>query len=90
VDSGPSQVEFRRLVRDQALLTSLAERTGGRFAELSDPAAIADLVAYIESQPVQSNELEETIQIVRHPAWFILLIILLGAEWFWRRRVFLP
>lgn len=90
VDSGPSQVEFRRLVRDQALLSSLAERTGGRFAEVSSPDAITDLVRFIESQPVQTLELEETLQIVRHPAWFILLILLLGAEWVWRRRVYLP
>lgn len=90
VDSGPSQVEFRRMVRDQALLTSLAERTGGRFAELRDANSISELVRFIESQPVQTLELEETVQVARHPAWFILLFMLLGAEWFWRRRVFLP
>jgi hypothetical protein len=90
VDSGPSQVEFRRMVRDQALLTSLAERTGGRFAELRDANSISELVRFIESQSVQTLELEETVQVARHPAWFILLIVLLGAEWFWRRRVFLP
>ena len=90
VDSGPSQVEFRRMVRDQALLTSLAERTGGRFAELRDANSISELVRFIESQPVQTLEREETVQVARHPAWFILLIVLLGAEWLWRRRVFLP
>lgn len=90
VDSGPSQVEFRRLVRDQVLLTSLAERTGGRFAELRDEASIRELVAYIESQAPQIRQMEQTVQVVRHPVWFIVLIVMLGTEWFWRRRVFMP
>ncbi|MEN9839573.1 MAG: hypothetical protein RL177_1052 [Bacteroidota bacterium] len=90
VDSGPSQVEFRRLVRDQALLTSLASRTGGRFSDLKDATSIDEMVRFINEQPVQTQELEETLQVARHPAWFVLLLVLLTAEWFWRRRVFLP
>jgi hypothetical protein len=90
VDSGPSQVEYRRLVRDQALLESLAERTGGRVSELEEENSIDELVRLINEQPVQKKELKETLQLARHPAWFVLLIVLLTTEWFWRRRVFLP
>jgi hypothetical protein len=83
LESGASQIEFRRMRRDDVLLNAIAERSGG----LSDWGDIKNRLSSAESIQI---EREESILVARHPAWFILLLILLGTEWFWRRRVFLP
>lgn len=83
IESGASQIEFRRMRQDSNLLNAITERSGG----LSDWTTILDRLNDAESIAI---EREETILLARHPGWFILLLILLGTEWFWRRRVFLP
>lgn len=83
IESGASQIEFRRLRRDDILLNAMAERSGGS----TDQTEILSLLDAAESIAI---ERKETILLARHPSWFILLLILLGTEWFWRRRIFLP
>ncbi len=83
VESGASQIEFRRMRRDDVLLNAITERSGGS----SDWTTILERLNSAESISI---EREESILVARHPGWFILLLILLGTEWFWRRRVFLP
>ncbi len=90
VDTGPSQIEFRRLTRDQALLKALAERTGGTLTELGADPGVESILQMIQSMKPETKERVEKLSVARHPAWFVLLLLLLTTEWFWRRRVFLP
>ncbi|HEV7993699.1 MAG TPA: hypothetical protein VGP25_17870 [Gemmatimonadaceae bacterium] len=65
-----------------ALLRQLSNETGGRYYPLAQSAQLADDVNYTESGVTQKDA---------HDLWdmpivFLLLVTLLGAEWFYRRR----
>jgi hypothetical protein len=64
------------------LLRQVASETGGKYYALSQSARLADDVNYTESGVTQRDA---------HDLWdmpivFLLLVTLLGAEWFYRRR----
>jgi hypothetical protein len=64
------------------LLRQVANETGGKYYALSQAARLADDVNYTESGVTQRDA---------HDLWdmpivFFLLVTLLGAEWFYRRR----
>jgi uncharacterized membrane protein len=64
------------------LLRQVANETGGKYYPLSQAARLADDVNYTESGVTQRDA---------HDLWdmpivFLLLVTLLGAEWFYRRR----
>jgi hypothetical protein len=64
------------------LLRQVANETGGKYYPLSQAAHLADDVNYTESGVTQRDA---------HDLWdmpivFLLLVTLLGAEWFYRRR----
>ena len=64
------------------LLRQVANETGGKYYALSQAARLADDVNYTESGVTQRDA---------HDLWdmpivFLLLVTLLGAEWFYRRR----
>jgi hypothetical protein len=64
------------------LLRQVANETGGHYYPLSDAARLAEDVNYTESGVTQRDA---------HDLWdmpivFLLLVTLLGAEWFYRRR----
>ncbi|MEO8562891.1 MAG: hypothetical protein ABI601_12490 [bacterium] len=65
-----------------ALLRQVSNETGGHYYPLSESARLADDVNYTESGVTQKDA---------HDLWdmpivFLLLVTLLGAEWFYRRR----
>jgi nitrogen fixation protein FixH len=65
-----------------ALLRQVSNETGGRYYPLAQSARLADDVNYTESGVTQKDA---------HDLWdmpivFLLLVTLLGAEWFYRRR----
>jgi uncharacterized membrane protein len=65
-----------------ALLRQVSNETGGRYYPLAQAARLADDVNYTESGVTQKDA---------HDLWdmpivFLLLVTLLGAEWFYRRR----
>ena len=63
------------------LLRRVARETGGRYLPLADAASLADDVLYTESGVV----VRETRDLWDMPAVFLLLALVLGAEWMWRR-----
>jgi len=65
-----------------ALLRQVSSETGGRYYPLAQSARLADDVNYTESGVTQKDA---------HDLWdmpivFLLLVTLLGVEWFYRRR----
>lgn len=63
------------------LLRRLAAETGGRYYPLAQAGRLADDVAYTES----GVTVRETRDLWDMPALFLLLLVLLGAEWAYRR-----
>ena len=64
------------------LLRQVANETGGKYYPLAQASHLADDVNYTESGVTQRDA---------HDLWdmpivFLLLVTLLGAEWFYRRR----
>ena len=64
-----------------SLLRRVAQETGGRYVPLSDAARLADDVQYTEAGVV----VRESRDLWDMPAVFLLMALLLGAEWTWRR-----
>jgi uncharacterized membrane protein len=78
--------ETDRLARDQELLNRIAERSGGAAAELS---ALGPLVSQIIDRyrnPAQDNPQGQTYRLYHFPLLFGAFVVLLTAEWVFRRR----
>lgn len=78
----PEVKEWARLEPDRAGLQKLAEASGGRLLELGEVGQLPELLRAIEV-PVQ--------EVISRPLWhapwaFALLLGLLGAEWWLRRK----
>lgn len=84
IESGAAPLEFRNLRRNDLLLKALADRSGGEVGTLES------VVRQIETAAPTVRDEVEVLQVRRHPAWFILLIGLLSAEWIIRRRLLKP
>jgi hypothetical protein len=85
-----SIVEFLNTKRDDQLLNQIAEITNGRFLESSDIGRINEVIdRYHETEGLQSNS-EDFYFIYRSGYWFLIVLILLSAEWIIRRSVSLP
>ena len=82
----PSDREMRDYALHDGLLRRLAERTGGEYFAGPDAGRVASLL---------DETLHSAQAYVTRPAWanawvLALLVVLLGLEWFFRRRVGLP
>ncbi len=77
----PAMEEFARLEPNRALLTSLAEQSGGRVL------AMADLADFAKSLPeMEVPRMETQVRPLWHQPWVFLLVLLLFAgEWGLRR-----
>jgi uncharacterized membrane protein len=64
------------------LLRRVAGETGGRYYPLADAPRLADDVVYTES----GVTVRDTTDLWDAPLVFLALLLLLGAEWAWRRR----
>jgi hypothetical protein len=64
------------------LLRRIASETGGRYYPLADASRLEDDVTFTES----GVTVKESRDLWDMPALFFLLILLLGAEWGYRRR----
>jgi uncharacterized membrane protein len=64
------------------LLRRIASETGGRYSPLADASRLEDDVTFTES----GVTVKESRDLWDMPALFFLLILLLGAEWGYRRR----
>ena len=63
------------------LLRRIADETGGRYYPLADADRLADDVTYTESGVTQRDARD----LWDAPVVFLALVLLLGAEWSWRR-----
>ncbi|MDR8391579.1 hypothetical protein NC796_10535 [Aliifodinibius sp. S!AR15-10] len=85
-----SNIEYVNTIRNDELLQQIANETGGNFYTYENAASIwqdmddrglMDREETVETQLFYPNQ---------HPFWFILTIVLLGAEWLLRKYVALP
>lgn len=65
-----------------ALLRQIAQETGGRYYPIADADRLADDVTFTESGITQRDAKD----LWDMPVLFLLLVLLLGAEWGYRRR----
>lgn len=86
---GRTSIEYVETRRNDAVLKAIADNSGGQFYIYDNIPAIDDLVMMkLDGNNVQT--IRETILMNRNPIWFILLILLLGIEWFIRKKLLLP
>lgn len=76
-----TSVEYRRVHQDRAALLGIALRTGGRYA----PSTVDDLVRYIDLEPRQTQSMSE-VTLRTSLLLFLLILVLLSAEWIIRKR----
>lgn len=86
----PSVVEYLNTRRDDTILRSIAETTGGLFLENQQPDL---LLSHLRDQGLL-DPIEEHLSSFRflhqHLIWFLLVLLLLTSEWLLRRRLSLP
>jgi uncharacterized membrane protein len=79
--SGPTEREQFGAAMRRGQLERLADETGGRFYTADDVEGLAEDIRYSE----RGNTVLETRALWDMPALFLLLLILLSAEWGYRR-----
>jgi uncharacterized membrane protein len=86
VRAAPDDGEYFDAAMRATLLRRIAEDTGGRFYTASTAASLADDITYLGRgvTVVQEKDLWDM------PIVLVLLVGLVGGEWFLRRRVGLP
>jgi hypothetical protein len=86
VRAAPDDGEYFDAAMRAALLKRIAEDTGGRFYTAATAASLADDITYLGRgvTVVQEKDLWDM------PIVLLLLVGLVGGEWFLRRRVGLP
>ena len=79
---GPQAEEFSRLSPDRALMQRLATDTNGQMLALDDIAKLPEMLKNIRVP------IEVTLSTpLWHTPWiFLALLLLIGAEWFLRRK----
>lgn len=80
--SDPRRGDPGPLERNDALLARIAERTGGRHWDIADLDGLAEALTHTRSG---------LAAVTRHDLWdaplmLVLLLLLLGGEWAWRRH----
>ena len=84
---GNTQAEFISTLRNDALLRTIAEFTQGNFIQFDKLFDINSLLT--AKDPIIETK-SEIFQLFRNPIWFYVITLLLGLEWFLRRRVLIP
>ena len=87
---GSTNLEYVNTVRNDALLAYLAEQSGGVFFSYQQAG---DLIDHLRQQGSLESQVQVTSREVlayQNPIWFILVILLLTAEWVIRKVVSLP
>ena len=87
---GSSNIEFMQTERNDELLRYLAEETGGRFLTHLQHDEIRDILQEDELFEQRTEVSQEQFMAYQNPLWFILIVLLLSAEWVIRKVVALP
>lgn len=85
-----SNIEYVNTTRNDDLLRQIAEATGGRFYTYANAGSIwedMDSSGLLDREERIETDLFYPYQ---HAFWFVLAIVLLGAEWLLRKYVALP
>lgn len=78
----PSYAEFSDAALNVSLLTNLAEMSGGRYYPVAMADQLVDQITLVESATSQITD----VDIWDMPLIFGLILLLLGLEWFLRKR----
>ena len=90
VNVSQSSIEFLNTKRDDDMLQSLAEITDGIFLDDFDFNRFNDFMAELLLEQPDEEIREDFFYLYRSVFWFIVVIVLLSAEWLIRRSVSLP
>jgi hypothetical protein len=85
-----SNAEFINTKRNERLLRQLSQRTGGFYLPFD---SLSDFWSQLNEQGLleQTKEIETTFWYpYQHLFWFILVVVLLSAEWIFRKYLSLP
>lgn len=74
--------EFFAAEMNRGLLQRIAEETGGRFYSAAGAGALGEDIAFTQS----GTTVVEILELWDMPVVFLLLLLLIGAEWAWRKR----
>ena len=85
-----SNLEFIDTERDDELLRYLADETGGRFLTHQDADEIRNILEEDGLFEQRIETTEDQLIAYQNPLWFILVVLLLTAEWVIRKVVALP
>ena len=90
VNISQSSIEFLNTRRNDDLLISLADITGGIFISDGDFSGMNEIFARRIADTELTDSREETFFLYQSIIWFFVVLSLLSAEWLLRRSVSLP
>ncbi|MDG5765904.1 VWA domain-containing protein [Balneolales bacterium ANBcel1] len=77
--------EYVNTIRDDAVLEQIASLSGGQYLPHEEAADLPDLLEERLGFEQRTETVTRSISLHRHPIWFILLIVMLTAEWSLRK-----
>ena len=80
-----NEVELQNNQADFGLLYQLAQQTGGQFAPIENYGTLLDAIANNQQITMQHHQQTFLTEWINLKSLFFLLILLLGAEWFFRK-----
>lgn len=86
---GRSSVEYVETRRNDNVLNAIANNSGGEFYVYDEMPDLSSIVKG-ENKIIAEQTVRQAKMINRNPIWFILLIIIVGFEWYLRKKILLP
>jgi len=80
-----SELEIQNLQADFDLLNQLSSQTGGKFFELTEYGTLLDTIVANKQITVQQHQQTFQTEWINLKSVFLILILLLGVEWFLRK-----
>lgn len=87
---GSTNLEYVNTMRNDEFLSFISEQTGGAFYPFQEAGALKDLMEQRGFFEPQSQIQTREILAYQNPLWFLLVLLLLSAEWIIRKIVSLP
>ncbi|MDR9416093.1 MAG: hypothetical protein RI564_07405 [Gracilimonas sp.] len=85
-----SSMELTNTIRNDKLLQDIANNSGGDFFVYSQASSLNDSLRTSGILELQSELVENYIFPVRSFYWFLVVLLMLGSEWFLRKYYSLP
>ena len=80
-----NELEIQNLQADFGLLYQLAEQSGGKFLPFEEYGTLLDTIIANKKITVQQHQQTSQKEWINLKSIFFMLIVLLGAEWFFRK-----